>query len=209
MSPTVRAVLSHDRVSEAAGLGYQAAMRTADVDILIIPGWTNAGPDHWQSRWQRNLKTARRVEQADWDTPRCADWVHRIVEAVAVATRPAVLVAHSCGVTAVARAAPALSPGKVAGAFLVAPADVEGTDTWLARDGGFAPMPMVELPFPARVIASSSDPFCAVERARLFAAAWGADISIIADAGHLNTASGHGPWPEGLLSFGLFLKSLG
>jgi len=34
-------------------------------------------------------------------------------------------------------------------------------------------------------------------------------VSIIANAGHLNTASGHGPWPEGLLTFGLFLRSLG
>ncbi|HRD77425.1 MAG TPA: alpha/beta hydrolase [Hyphomicrobiaceae bacterium] len=185
-------------------------MRTADVDILIIPGWTNSGPDHWQSRWQRNLKTARRVEQADWDTPKVGDWVERIAAAVANASRPAVLVAHSCGVTAVAHAASALPREKIAGAFLVAPTDPEAApDIWPHASGGFSPLPLARLPLPSRVIASSNDPYCSVERAQVIAAAWGADISIIANAGHINTDSGHGPWPEGLLSFGLFLKSLG
>ncbi|HYD14828.1 MAG TPA: alpha/beta hydrolase, partial [Hyphomicrobium sp.] len=36
-------------------------MKTSDVDILIVPGWSSSGPDHWQSRWERTLKTARRV----------------------------------------------------------------------------------------------------------------------------------------------------
>ena len=36
-------------------------MRLSEIDILIIPGWMNAGPDHWQSRWLRNMKSARRV----------------------------------------------------------------------------------------------------------------------------------------------------
>jgi hypothetical protein len=184
-------------------------MRTSEIDILIIPGWTNAGPDHWQSRWQRNLKTARRVEQADWDEPVCSDWVANIVVAVGSATRPVVLVAHSCGVTAVVHAAPQFAPRRVVGALLVAPADLEGTDTWPATQGGFTPVPLHKLPFPSRMIASSNDPNCSIARATQFADAWGADLSILANGGHINTASGHGPWPEGLLTFGVFLKSLG
>jgi predicted alpha/beta hydrolase family esterase len=184
-------------------------MRSSDVDILIVPGWTNSGPDHWQSRWERNLKTARRVEQADWDTPRIGDWVDRIVAEVNASTRPVVFVAHSCGITAVATAAPKLAGSLVAGAFLVAPADFEGRDLWPSTDGGFAPMPLDPLPFPSKLIGSSTDAFCTVERAQAFGRAWGSDVSIVADAGHLNTASGHGPWPEGLLSFGAFLKLLG
>jgi predicted alpha/beta hydrolase family esterase len=53
-------------------------MRTSDCDILIIPGYTNSGPDHWQSRWERQLSTARRVEQANWDEPKRAEWVARV-----------------------------------------------------------------------------------------------------------------------------------
>ena len=184
-------------------------MRTSEIDILIVPGWTNSGPDHWQSRWERNLKTARRIEQDNWDEPRCHDWVRNIVAATRNLTRPAVLVAYSCGVTAVAHAAPDLASSRVAGAFLVAPADCEAMDGWPATHGGFGPAPMCTLPFPSRLIASSNDVHCTIERAQRFAKAWGSDLSVIANAGHINTASGHGPWPEGLLTFGQFLKSLG
>lgn len=182
-------------------------MRVREIDILIVPGWTGSGPDHWQSRWERKLSTARRVEQADWDRPVLADWVERIVAAVETSVRPAVIVAHSCGITAVVAAAPKIG-ARLAGAFLVAPADLEGSDTWPAMHGGFAPMPMERLPFRAKLIGSSNDPHCTIERAQAFGAAWGADVSIVAGAGHINTESGHGPWPEGLLTFGMFLKSL-
>ena len=201
-------------------------MRLSEIDILIIPGWMNAGPDHWQSRWLRNMKSARRVEQADWDRSAIGDWVDAIVSAVAAGRRPAVIVAHGCGVTAVAAAAPRLaktslaetSPAKtrsagtrVAGAFLVAVPDLDPAvhGIWPARNGGFAPLPMQPLPFPAKLIGSSTDPYCTVERTQEIGRAWGADVSIIANAGHLNAESGHGPWPEGLLSLGLFLKGLG
>ena len=184
-------------------------MRTSEIDILIIPGWTNSGPDHWQSRWERHFKTARRIAQDNWDEPQREDWVRNIIATARALTRPAVLVAHSCGVTAIAHAAPDLAATYVAGAFLVAPADAEAMDGWPATHGGFAPIPMHTLPFPSRMIASSNDPHCSIERAQQFAKAWGSDLSIIANAGHINTASGHGPWPEGLLTFGQFLKSLG
>lgn len=184
-------------------------MRTSDTDILIIPDWHDAGPDHWQSRWQRNLKTARRVEQAEWRQPLCRDWVDRIVEAVAASTRPAVVVAHGLGAVAVAHAAPRLAGSKLAGAFLVAPPDFESTGHWPANEGGFAPVPRVPLPFPAKLIGSSTDPTSSVERTQALGADWGADVSVVAGAGHINEESGHGPWPEGLLTFGMFLKRLG
>lgn len=185
-------------------------MRTSEIDILIVPGWTNSGPDHWQSRWERHFRTARRVQQADWDTPRRADWVERIVSAVRDdASRPAVIVAHSCGVAAVVHAAPRLAGSRLAGAFLVAAPDLDALDIWPAREGGFNPVPMQPLPFPAKLIGSSTDPWCSVERTQEMGRAWGADVSIVANAGHLNAESGHGAWPEGLLTFGLFLRRLG
>ena len=186
-------------------------MRTSDIDILMVPGWGNAGPGHWQSRWQRSLKTARRVEQADWETPETGDWVERIIAAVMAEPRPAVIVAHGCGVIAVAKAAPRLAQSRLAGAFLVAVPDLDPAihDIWPARNGGFTPLPMQRLPFPAKLIGSSTDIYCTIERCQEIGRAWGADTSIIAGAGHLDIASGHGPWPEGALTFGGFLKSLG
>jgi len=193
-------------------------MRTSQTDILIVPGYGDSDPDHWQSRWARNLSTARRLVQRDWLAPARDEWVAALVAAVeAQDQRPTVLVAHSLGVATVLLAAPRLVGSRVAGALLVGPADLDAFDSWPAPEGGawpasiadFGPMPTASLPFPAKVIASAADPFCTVSRTQELGRHWGADVSVIADAGHINTASGHGPWPEGLLTFGLFLKRLG
>lgn len=191
-------------------------MKTADVDILIVPGWLNSGPDHWQSRWERNLATARRVEQDDWHVPKKNAWVANIVAAVGAAKRPAILVAHSLGVIAVTYAAQQLDKSKMAGAFLVAPADVDNAAGWPENQGhkwpadsyGFAPVPLVPLGFPALVLGASDDPYCSQERAKEFASAWGANFVDVGQAGHIADHSGHGPWPDGLLRFGKFLAEL-
>lgn len=195
-------------------------MKTSEADILIVPGWSSSGEDHWQSRWQRNLKTARRVEQDDWIRPDRDRWVARVVEEVASSVRPVVLVAHSLGVITVVHAARKLArlPSQpVKGAFLVAPADAENGPDWPVtqgetfdgRDGGFTPIPRERLPFPSALIASANDPYCSIGRAREFSSAWGAVMVEAGDLGHINVASGHGPWPDGLLAFGMFLKRLG
>lgn len=191
-------------------------MRTSEVEILIVPGWSGSGPDHWQSRWERSLKTARRIEQQHWRDPERDAWVSRIVAAVAEARLPPVLVAHSLGCVAVAHAAAKLPRGLVAGAVLVAPADVDHAASWPLTDGemlpaaetGFTPVPLQPLPFPALLVASSDDPYCAPVRARAMADAWGATFVDAGALGHINTASGHGPWPDGLLRFGSFLQGL-
>jgi predicted alpha/beta hydrolase family esterase len=192
-------------------------MRTSDADILMVPGWNGSGPDHWQSRWERNLKTARRVEQDNWERPDKDRWVGNIIRAVATSSRPAVLVAHSLGAHAVAHAAEKLPQGAVSGAFLVAPPDLDKPETFPAELGqswpehgfGFGRSPTRRLSFPSLLLASTDDPFCCVERARELAAAWGSGLIEIGPAGHVNAASGHGPWPDGVLRFGAFLKQLG
>ncbi|MFA5897982.1 MAG: alpha/beta hydrolase [Hyphomicrobium sp.] len=191
-------------------------MKTSDVDILIVPGWLDSSPNHWQSRWERNLETARRVAQDNWHEPDRDAWVANIVAAVDAATRPAVLVAHSLGVIAVAYAAPMLAAGKLAGAFLVAPADVDNSADWPPNQGhawpadnfGFAPVPMQPLGAPALVLGASDDPYCSQERAKALASAWGAIFVDVGQAGHIADQSGHGPWPDGLLRFGRFLAGV-
>jgi predicted alpha/beta hydrolase family esterase len=85
---------------------------------------------------------------------------------------------------------------KVKGALLAAPPDVERED-FPAFASGFAPMPLAGLPFPAAVAASSDDPWCALDRARVSAAARGAVFHDIGRRGHINAESGLGNWPEG------------
>jgi len=192
-------------------------MRTSDVDILMVPGWLGSEPQHWQSRWERSLSTARRVEQENWIVPDKDRWVGNIIKAIATAARPAVLVAHSVGVIAAAHALRQLPQGSVAGAFLVSSADVDNAQGWPVTRGylwpesgfGFAPVPRAALPCPSVLLASSDDPYCRLERARHFAADWGSELVELGPAGHVTPASGHGPWPDGVLRFGRFLARLG
>ncbi|QEL21182.1 serine hydrolase family protein [Bosea sp. F3-2] len=183
-------------------------MKSSDVDILIIPGWSGSGPDHWQSRWESRLHTARRVVQDDWYKPSRHVWAERIVQAVRNATRPVVLVAHSAGVSAVAHAAEHLHPGEVAGAFLVAPASEKAKRAIPGMGQDFIEHRREKLPFPSVLISSATDPYCTQDEARELAKAWGSEFVDAGDSGHLNTESGHGPWPDGLLRFAGFLKSL-
>lgn len=182
-------------------------MKTSDVDILIIPDRGDAPADHWQSRWVRNLKTARRIEQEEWHRPAENAWADRIFAVARDQRRPAVLVAHGCGVLAVAQAAERLGATSVVGAFLVAPADPDGLPE-PARNA-FGEIPAGSMPWPGLVIASTNDPHCALERARVLAHDWGASFTDAGAVGHIDVASGHGPWPEGLLRFGQFLRDLG
>ncbi|MGQ3671939.1 RBBP9/YdeN family alpha/beta hydrolase [Xanthobacter sp. TB0136] len=186
-------------------------MKSSEATILIAPGWNDSGPDHWQSRWQEKLSTARRVEQKDFSRPDLADWTDQLVKAVEAAPRPVVLVAHSLGTTTLLHAAPRLRIGKgagqLAGAFLVAPPDLDCATTDPALSA-FAPVPMQKLPCPAVVVASRTDPFCSYERAQAFAAAWGAALVDAGDAGHINPPAGFGPWPEGTMRFMGFIRSL-
>jgi uncharacterized protein len=95
-------------------------MHATEADILIIPGFRGSEPEHWQSRWEAQFPTARRVFQNDWERPELAAWRGRIIEEVGRAADPVVLLAHSLGVLATVHAAPFLA-SKVKGAFLVAP----------------------------------------------------------------------------------------
>lgn len=183
-------------------------MKIADTDILIVPGYNGSGPEHWQTRWQGKIRTARRVEQDDWDNPTLEGWTRRIVEAIQQAERPVVLIAHSAGVAAVAHAAQRHNMDRVKGALLVAPPDVENPTQVPEPCRVFAPLPTDPLPFPSMLIASEDDPYCETSRAEDFAAAWGSDFYSAGTAGHFNTDSGHGPWPEGLMMLARFMQRL-
>ena len=44
------------------------------VRVLILPGWQNLGPEHWQSRWEARYGFGR-VQQADWNVPLWQDLI--------------------------------------------------------------------------------------------------------------------------------------
>jgi predicted alpha/beta hydrolase family esterase len=182
-------------------------MKVKDTDILIVPGYTNSGPDHWQTRWESRLSTARRVEQEEWSKPVRDHWVARVADAVNQAERPVVFIAHSLGIPSVVHAIP-LFRKRVAGAFFVAPPDVTNPQIRPKHLMTFGPYPRDPLPFPSVTIASRDDPFTSFEAAEDIAGAWGSLFIDAGAAGHINAESGHGPWPEGSMTFANFLTKL-
>jgi predicted alpha/beta hydrolase family esterase len=96
--------------------------------------------------------------------------------------------------------------------MLVAPADPErfdqfGVKRWHgigASESIRAQLPTHALPVPSLLIASDNDPWMQASKSRLWGDCWGSRTFTLKDAGHINTASGFGPWPDGLKLFNHF-----
>ena len=183
------------------GIWYRRSMRVSDLDLLFVPETGVLSPDHWIERWSGKLSTAQRVEAGE---PLAT--VARLAAQAQSATRPVVLIGHSTGVIAAALAAPALGSANVRGAFFVAPPD---EPTLRTLDRGLWPaLPRAPLPFPSVLVASASDPWAPLAESQALAQGWGAEFIDAGEAGRLDDASGHGPWPDGLLKLAAFLKKL-
>lgn len=168
--------------------------------VLTLAGLWNSGPQHWQTHWETKHGW-QRVPHRDWETPDREEWVRELDAAIAACARPPVLAAHSLSCTlvtwwAAAHARSAAGAQRIAGAFLVAPSDVDAP-SYPDCTTGFQPMQLAPLPFPSIVVASENDPYVSAGRARQFAQAWGSELHFIGDAGHINGDAGFGPWPQG------------
>ncbi len=186
-------------------------MKISDADIIMVPGYTNSGPDHWQTRWESQMKTARRVSQEDWHKPVVEDWTRNLITAVEEASKPVVLVAHSLGGQVVAQSVAQMDDdqkSRIRGAFIVAPPDVENPSIRPKHLMTFGPYPRDPFPFPSTLVASQNDHFCDFQVAGDMANAWGSHLVDARESGHINADSGHGPWPDGLMVFANFMKNL-
>ena len=165
--------------------------------VLTLPGLSGSDPQHWQSLWEARYGFVR-VEQDDWERPNKSTWLKRLEHALDAEPEPVVLAAHSLGCALVAHAAKrGLLHPKVAGALLVAPADVDDTENMPEVTRSFAPLPIKPLGFAATVVASRDDPFMAFERAAFFADRWQARFVDAGAKGHINAESQLADWPEG------------
>lgn len=167
--------------------------------ILTVPGLGGSGPSHWQTLWEQSRPDTHRVELGMWDTPHRNSWVTKLDQAIRAAQAPVVLAAHSLGCLAVAWWAELAGQPfgwPVAGALLVAPADVDRPGV-RPELGAFGPTPSKPLPFPSIVVASSDDPWIDAGKARGLAKGWGSFFVDAGAQGHLNAASGIGWWEEG------------
>ncbi len=165
--------------------------------VLIVPGWHNSGPTHWQSLWQ-DAHNFVRVDQHNWDWPLRGDWMTQLEQAV-LEHENVVLVAHSLGCILVAAwAAHSRYSHRVKGALLVAPADVE-RDEMRNMLHSWSPIVRERLPFSAVMATSRNDPFCSFMRASALAHVWGAKLVDCGMCGHINAEANLGDWPEGFV----------
>lgn len=177
--------------------------------FLVVPGWQNSGPHHWQSLWQQKSRNWYRVEQADWNNPVGADWVATLDQTIRTLGQsrgnPIVLVAHSLGCLTVAHWFEKHSPDGVIGAMLVAPPDLTRADA-PKEIVGFLPVPTLQIPVPSVLIGSSNDPYCALDVAQGMAQQWGTAFINAGAFGHLNSESALGDWPQGQRILGDLLE---
>lgn len=177
--------------------------------VLIVPGLRDHVADHWQTRLAPRLPTlgfdVRSVPPMGKDNLDCAGRVEALQREAAAITGPFLIVAHSGGcltvvhwVRTVRRAATAA----VFGALLAVPPDFEqpmpdGYPTFDAMHAaGWLPTPRLRLPFRSIVAASRNDPLSSYDRVAEFARDWGSELVDLGAVGHLNPASGFGPWPQ-------------
>lgn len=164
-------------------------------DIITLPGLGGSGDTHWQTLWERTDARFTRFQPASFDQPDLDDWEQSLERAVRRCAKPPVLVAHSLACLLVAHWA-ARFPSAIAGAFLVAVPDPDGAN-FPAEAAAFRPVPERALRFPSLIIASTDDPYGALDITRRFARAWQSGLIVPGALGHINASSGLGDWPQG------------
>ena len=175
--------------------------------VLIVPGLRDHVEAHWQTLLTGSLRqrgdTVRCVPPMGRSDLDCATKVAAIEREASAISGPLIVVAHSGGCVMVAHWAQQ-TKRPVLGALLATPPDFEtqmpeGYPTLQAlRDGGWLPVPRAPLPFPSIAGVSRNDPLGSFEAVSALARAWGSRIADLGEVGHLNPASGHGPWPQAM-----------
>ena len=167
--------------------------------VLIVPGLRDHVEQHWQTLLAERLPRVATVPPMGRDDLDCETRVAAIEHAAQAIQGPLVIVAHSGGVVMVAHWA-RRTQRAVTGALLATPPDFDrplpaGYPTLEAlRAGGWLPVPRERLPFRSIVAASRNDPLAQFARVGEFAHAWGSELVDLGLVGHLNPASGFGPW---------------
>lgn len=173
--------------------------------VLIVPGLRDESAQHWQTllagELERIGRTVRSVKPMGRENLDCALRVALLQQEAAAADAPLIIVAHSAGTLTVAHWA-SQARAEVRGVLLAVPPNFEvpmppgypSLDALSAE--GWLPLPRAALPFPSIVAASRNDPLAAFEWARVLAGDWHSQLVDLGAAGHLNPASGFGPWPR-------------
>ena len=181
---------------QSYNLDMSAQITSSPAKVLIVPGLYGSGPEHWQSQWEKQHPEFVRVNQLDWNTPICHDWITSLDAAIRKENDHVILVGHSLGSVTIAHWASHYGR-RIVGALMVAPSDAEAA-TFPEGTIGFSSIPTCRLPFPSTVIASTDDPYISLERVTSLSEAWGSNLIVLGAYGHISISDGFGPWPDGI-----------
>lgn len=173
---------------------------------VFVAGYGNSTEGHWQYAWHKRISNSYWVEQADWNSPDCADWVEALDALVQTIEGPILFVSHSLGGNTIVEWS-RKSSANIFGAFMVAVPDVQ-SEHFPNEISGYQTPPLEKLPFPSMVLASTNDPYSTLDRTGYYAQAWGSDQTIVGDLKHVNADSNIGEWPEGLDLLDKFIESI-
>jgi predicted alpha/beta hydrolase family esterase len=169
--------------------------------VLIVPGLRDHVDAHWQTLLAAQLPRVRTVPPMGREDLNCRARIEAIEREAQSVAGPLLIVAHSGGVVMLAHWA-LRTRRPVLGALLAVPPDFERpmpagypTMEQLAV-AGWLPVPRQRLPFASIVAASRNDPLAEYARVADLASSWGSRLVDLGDVGHLNPASGFGPWPR-------------
>ncbi|MCQ1945757.1 MULTISPECIES: alpha/beta hydrolase [unclassified Arthrobacter] len=175
--------------------------------ITMVPGYQGSPPEQWQSRWEAELPDVTRIAPSSWDEPELQDWMAALDRAAGAQKGQTVLVAHSLGCLAAVEWLHR-NPDGARGVFLVSPPDPVAASFPQAAETFRNPR-MQELPVPGLLIASESDPYCALPSAQSIAAAWKLPVINAGELAHINEKSGVGYWEQGRDLLTAFTAGLG
>lgn len=172
--------------------------------ILIIHGYDGSGPGHWQ-RWLAGELQQRGVPVSMPDLPDAQHpsrdrWVAELRGAIDTAAAPVTAVCHSLGCWALDHLIAERGCDGLHAALLVAP-----PSPFLLFDPveSFLPPPRDcdawrPLADRALVVGSDDDEFTSHSEFVEISNRLGLPFHFLPGAGHINIASGHGPWPFAL-----------
>ena len=172
-----------------------------DATVVFVPGLRGHVEDHWQTRLAATLPNSRTVRPLGRDEPNLTARVSLLDQIVEDVDGPVVIVAHSAGVLVTVHWAANYDGTNVVGALLATPPAFaeelppEYPSVSQLRDNGWLPIPRRPLPFPSILATSTDDTLGNPVRLRAMANAWGSREHSLGAVGHLNPASGFGPWP--------------
>ncbi len=172
--------------------------------IIIVYGYDGSGPGHWQ-RWLEQELRQRDVpvimpDLPDPTAPQKDRWVEALADVAAQAHGPVTFVCHSLGCWAVDHFLTERGVSATRAALLVAPPSpyllFEPVESFLpppCRADIWAPLASRTL-----LVGSDNDDFTTPEEFADLARKLGVPLRLLRKAGHINVASGYGPWPFAL-----------